>query len=65
MAQLGSLDRCIFLPGICALVGEKSGRFEESILKEIVEGTAEASSTKGNPIQLTHQEITDILLNSA
>merc|ERR1711871_199609 len=62
---LEALVKDLKVPGICALVGEKSGRFEENTLKEIVEGTAESSSTKGNPIPLTQQEITDILLKSA
>ena len=62
---LEALVKDLKVPGVCALVGETSGRFDESVLKEIVEGTAESSSTKGNPIPLSLKEISDILLKSA
>ena len=53
------------VPGLCTLLGESSGRFSEESVREIISGTAAASSTKGNPIVLSVEDLQEILLKAA
>ena len=48
----------------CLLIGNGAESFSDIQIKDIIDGTLVASSTKGNPVVLNREELTDILLRS-
>jgi hypothetical protein len=48
----------------CLLIGNGAESFPDIQIKDSIDGTFVASSTKGNPVVLTREELTDILLRA-